>query len=262
MNSDETIRAIFVHLLTHHRQLVSLLPFYRVPLSEQTSITFEGDRNSTYLAKCVGKAFDKTLELSHGLPEWIVEMEGMCGRKYRYFINNLIRQISDPSYLEIGSWAGATACSAIYSNSLVATCVDNWSGFGGPKEKFFANLETAKGDGCEFRFIESDFRKIDWSELRLNANVYLFDGPHEERDQYDGISLVIPSLGENFILIVDDYNWIQVQNGTERAIKDCGLSVKFCIKILTTTNNSHPVVFQGTNSDWHNGCFIGVISKG
>lgn len=261
MNSDQTIKAIFVHLLNHHPELSSLIPSRKVPLSEQTSISFEGDRNATDLARSVGKAFDSALQLSHNLPEWIVEMEGMSGRKYRYFINNLINQISDARYLEIGSWAGSTACSAIYGNALTATCVDDWSLFGGPKDKFLANVENAKGVGCNFRFMESDFRKINWSEKALNANVYLFDGPHEEQDQYDGITLVVPSLSDEFILIVDDYNWINVQKGTSRAINDLDMSIKFSIKVLTTTNNSHPVVLQGPNSDWHNGYFIGVISK-
>jgi hypothetical protein len=38
-------------------------------------------------------------------------------------------------------------------------------------------------------------------------DVYFFDGPHHERDQYDGIATALPALERHFVLIVDDWNW-------------------------------------------------------
>jgi hypothetical protein len=261
MNYEQTIRSIFNHLVTQHPELTQNLPCPEVSLTEQTSIEIYGDYSGSDLARCVQLAFQRTLGLQHKLPEWIVKMDGMSGRKYRYFINNLIEILTAPKYLEVGSWAGSTACSAIYGNSLDVTCVDDWSDFGGPKDRFLENIAKTKGSGCNFRFIESDFRKIKWAQIEYAANVYLFDGPHAEQDQYDGIYMALPALQDNFVLIVDDYNWLPVQSGTVRALNDFGLRVNYGIKILTTTNHAHPTRNAGPNSDWHNGYFIGVVSK-
>ena len=54
-------------------------------------------------------------------------MDGLSGRKYRSLINSLINKVKNPSYLEIGSWLGSTACSAAFKNKLTITCIDNWS---------------------------------------------------------------------------------------------------------------------------------------
>ena len=232
----------------------------QLPLTEQTSIKFEGESSHEPLSVAIRGAVKSALSLRHNLPEWIIRMDGMSGKKYRYFINNLVGEIREPRYLEIGSWAGSTAASAIYGNSLSALCVDNWSQFGGPKDAFMANLEKAIGEACEFRFIEEDFRSVDYENLHFEANIYMFDGPHEETDQYDGIRLALPSLKDEFVLIVDDWNWVAVRNGTKRAISDCALSVQSCVEIRTTTNDSHPSI-NWQNSDWQNGYVIAHIKK-
>ena len=119
------------------------------------------------------------------LPNWILEMDGMSGRKYRHFINNIIDSLEDPRYLEIGCWKGSTSCSAIFGNEVKSYCIDNWSEFGGPKNVFCENVQKC-ADECndiEIIFEEADFRKINYTEIG-KYNVYLFDGPHEEEDQY------------------------------------------------------------------------------
>ena len=79
----------------------------------------------------------------------ILNMEGMSGKKYRIFINNLIENIADPRYLEIGVWLGSTLCSAIYDNNVKALAIDNWSEFDGA-ETFFANISRFKGPNPAF----------------------------------------------------------------------------------------------------------------
>lgn len=261
MSADQTLAEIAAHIVKKHPSLfANLAP--QLPITEQTSIKFwEGDNFShKSLGAAIRSAMTAALALQHELPEWIVRLDGMSGKKYRYFINKLVREIREPRYLEIGSWAGSTAASAIYGNSLSALCIDNWSQFGGPKKAFMENIEKARGGGCNFRFIEEDFRSIDYKNINFDANIYLFDGPHEEEDQYDGVRLALPALKQEFVLIVDDWNWIAVRNGTRRAISDFSLTVESCVEIRTTTNESHPCI-QRQNSDWHNGYFIAHIKK-
>ena len=82
----------------------------------------------------------------------------MSGQKYRTFINLFVHSSPNPRYLEVGSWAGSTAVSALYGNQVKAVCIDNWSQFGGPRDKFFANIAMALSPEIDFSFLEQDFR--------------------------------------------------------------------------------------------------------
>jgi hypothetical protein len=197
------------------------------------------------------------------LPEWILKMEGMSGKKYRHFINDLINSLDDARYLEVGCWKGSTSCAAIYKNSVIAYCIDNWSEFGGPKNIFCENIQKCvdEFDDIEIVFEEADFRKINYTEIG-KYNVYLFDGPHEEKDQYDGLMFAQSALDTEFIFICDDWNWKKVRNGTRNAIEKLNLEVLFSVDIRTTDDNSYPSEENTKqNSDWHNGYYISVLRK-
>jgi len=211
------------------------------------------------LVDCLEKAFYKALYGVSKIDPAVLEMDGMSGRKYRLLINNLIEAVPHARYLEIGTWAGSTLCSAINGNQVRATAIDNWSEFGGPKAQFLRNLERFKTPGADVTFIESDFRKIEYTSLG-RFNVYMFDGPHTSADQYDGISLPLPALENEFVLIVDDWNHTPAREGTLKALAALDLTVLHAIAIRTTMDGSHPPVARQA-SDWHNGYFLAVVSK-
>jgi hypothetical protein len=106
----------------------------------------------------------------------------------------------------------------------------------------------------EFDFIEQDFRAVDYNRIGP-FNIYFFDGPHAEKDQYDGVMIAQPALAGPFILIVDDRNWRRVRIGTFRALADARCRLQAAIEIRTARDPG----LDG--SDWHNGYFIGVINK-
>ncbi len=180
-------------------------------------------------------------------------LEGMSGKLYRFFINTLVKQLGDAAYLEVGSWAGSTLCSAIHDNKIRALAIDNWSQFGGPKDLFFKNLRAFTTSGVSVRVIEADFRSVDYKTIGL-FDIFLFDGPHGEKDQYDGLKLALDALGDEFVFIVDDWNWSQVRQGTAAAIRECDLDVLYAAEIRTTLDDSHPPKERAfRESDWHNG---------
>jgi hypothetical protein len=203
------------------------------------------------------------IKTESNIPDWIVDMNGMSGKRYRHFINNLISDIEDARYLEIGCWKGSTSCSAIYNNSVDAYCVDNWVEFGGPKNIFCDNVQKCV-DTCDdigITFFESDFRDVAYEEIG-KYNVYLFDGPHTQKDQYDGLSYAQPALDDEFIFICDDWNWKKVRDGTFDAIEKLNLNILYSIDIRTTNDDSYPPEENTMEkSDWHNGYYISVLSK-
>jgi hypothetical protein len=90
----------------------------------------------------------------------------------------------------------------------------------------------------------------------------IYDGAHEEEDQYDGALAVLKRLAGEGVLIVDDWNWRQVRRGTHRAIADLGATVDLAIEVRTTNDDSLvPSEGFGGGSDWHNGVFVAVISQ-
>jgi hypothetical protein len=190
-------------------------------------------------------------------------IEGMSGARYRHLVNALVGSLAPATYLEVGSWQGSTLCSAIHGNRVDAVAIDNWSQFGGPRDAFLANLARFRTPEAAVEVIEQDFRAVPYAALagrHRPFRIFLFDGPHEEADQHDGLIAALPALDQEFIFIVDDWNWWPVRAGTHRAIVQGGLQLLYGAEIRTTRDNSHPQHAFG-GSDWHNGYFLGVLRQ-
>jgi hypothetical protein len=222
------------------------------------------------------------------LPYDLEALPGMSGKKYRRFINRLVGRLPGPRYLEVGVHSGSTLCAAIHGNDVDAVGIDNFELrylvedpnrqmiisadiLGDPLKHLDRNLAQFQGR-ARVSIIQKDFREVDIMEFRP-FDVYLFDGPHEEKDQYDGLVMALPAMADKFVYIVDDWNWEQVRKGTLTAIQDCELDWLLGLEIFTQVINmetdqaileqaaySNKHFFQ--NSDWHNGYFIGVFTKG
>ena len=157
-------------------------------------------------------------------------MVGMSGGKYRHFINNLIRGLPNPSYLEVGCWTGSTLCSAISRNRVRATGIDNWSEFGGPKDQFLANVNRFKVPEAHVTFVECDFAS--WTSRALAPSMSI-SSTARTPIEYDGLMHAAPALTRQFILIIDDWNWEPVRRGSLAAIKALNLSLKYSLEIRT-----------------------------
>ena len=203
-------------------------------------------------------AFEAALRTHSTLPAEVRAIPGMSGQRYRTFINMLIATLPEPRYLEVGSWPGSTAAAAVCGNDVRAVCIDNWSQFEGSadakKAQFFGNIDKVNGAGA-VRLIEQDYRDVDYRTLG-KFNVYMFDGPHSEADQEQGIVIARPALHDRFVLIIDDWNWHCVRIGTKRGLAKARYVPEACIQVRTTHDESHPTV-ACERSDWHNGyCFV------
>ena len=221
------------------------------------------DNNGKYSNQILTSYYQANQDQTN-LPDWLMNIESMSGRKYKKFINKLILQIENARYLEIGTWTGSTACSAMYKNNIDGYFIDNWGQFnpqGNVKSLFFENTEkiTTQSPKAKFTFQENDFRKVDYSNIG-KYNVYFFDGPHEEQDQYDGVVYAQPALEDEFIFICDDWNWDQVRAGTAKGFSDLSIDIKYSLEIRTSLDGSTPELVYET-SDWHNGYFIASCKK-
>ena len=139
----------------------------------------------------------------------------------------------------MGSWHGSTACSVCYQNKVKLTCIDDWSqNFikgKDPEFEFKKNIKTILNTNSDLTFIKKDFRKVDYTDIGKH-NIYLYDGPHQLEDHFDGIKLIQPALEDEYILIVDDWNWNQVRRELYlQLINSLNTISKLEIRTTTTT---------------------------
>ncbi len=186
------------------------------------------------------------------LNQEILMLPGMSSPKVRYFLNNIC-SLPNGKYLEIGIWKGSTFISAVYNNNLLkAIAIDNRSLFAGPKEELENNLNKFLPP-TSYQFYEVDAFTFDLRNIQDKINIYFYDGNHYQRDQELAFTYYNEIFDDTFIAIVDDYNWQQVQNGTQKAFKELGYKILFQ-RFLPSSGN-------GDTQQWWNGLYVAVVSK-
>jgi len=183
----------------------------------------------------------------------ILLINGMSSNKVRHLLNNIC-SLPNSRYLEVGTWKGSTLISSLYKNNLKeAIAIDNWALFNGPKNIFLKNCAKFLPVNS-FEFHEGDCFKIDLSQIIKNPiNIYFYDGEHSFESQYLAFKYYNQYLDDNFIAIVDDYNWDRVKQGTQVAFKELNYKIVFEQYLPSKSNRDV--------SSWWNGIYIAVISK-
>jgi len=166
--------------------------------------------------------------------------------------------MSDVRYLEIGTWKGSSVSSFMCNNRCQVVCIDNWSEFGGPKEEFLVNFNKYKGVN-NATFIEKNCFDVDVGSL-IKFNVYMYDGNNTKESHYRALTHFYDCLDDIFIYIVDDWNWVDVRDGTFSDISRLDLKILFQHEIRLTQDNSH-TRHDIAQKSWWNGIFIAILSK-
>lgn len=183
----------------------------------------------------------------------ILEMEGMSGYKNRHFLNNILNR-EGARYLEIGTWKGSTHISALYQNNPeFSIAIDDFSQFDGPKQDFESNCQKFLGKSPNF--VNGDCFLINPLDYGIsNINVYFYDGEHSPNNQRRALEDFYPYMANEFIYIVDDWNWGTVQHGGNEGIRNTGVEVVYKQEIFTDNH-------AGDRNGWWNGWYIGVLKK-
>ena len=186
------------------------------------------------------------------ITDHIVQMSGMTGKKTRHLYNNIC-SIEDARYLEIGTWKGSSICSAMCDNCMTCLCVDNWSQYGGPKEEFLINFNRYKGEN-NATFLEKNCWDID-TEAIGKFNIYMYDGEHLDHAHFKALDYFLPSFDNEFIFIVDDWNWENVRKETLESIEHNSIEILWKKEIFTKSINRKEF------EDWHNGISVLLLKK-
>ena len=167
----------------------------------------------------------KSDECISNLTEDVISVEGMTGVKIKHLLNNL-GSISK-HYLEVGCWKGATSTAAIFKNNnlVSATLVDNFSEFdsdGIVQSILEKNISSFKNESTLVGLLKKDCFSVKGMD---NIDLYLYDGNHSYESQKKAITHFASYMAKKFILLVDDFLFPHVQQGTFDGIKESNLNV-------------------------------------
>lgn len=194
--------------------------------------------------------------ITNRLSKEALDVSGMSALKNRIFLSEIV---SAPGvrYMEIGVYHGSTFIAAMYKNNPeYAVAIDNFSLFTDwdNNEKVF--LENCKRLGIpEFDFSNSDCWNLDpkFKSKIKNINVYLYDGEHEFEDHRKALTYYYENLADEFIFIVDDWNYIPARNGTFAGFKENNIRVHH--------QWSLPAESNGDIENWWNGYYVSICEK-
>lgn len=210
--------------------------------------------NEEFVVECINKAKKGESKCDNK----VLALDGMSGTMTRHLYNNLcsFRHTNDKTtaYLEIGCFKGSSTISSLYQNDCVATVIDNWSEFGGPKDAFHTNMKHFLKD----KFSDDYIQVLNEDSFNLHTepkfkpyDIYLYDGNHQVQSQEKAITDFWKYLADPCLIIVDDWNWTCAKEGTNKGLE------KVNANVLKHWDISEPT---GGKGFW-NGCGLFLVSK-
>jgi hypothetical protein len=218
--------------------------------------------NIFHVMKSYYRAFLSKSKIDPNTPigKEILNYQGMSGTKTRHLYNNLL-EIENAKYLEIGTWYGSSSISAVYKNKVDALFIDNWSQFDGDRTIFQNAIEKYLTKDSQCQLLESDCWKVNLNKIPKNFNIYLYDGGHTEEDHYQALNYYYDNLDDVFIFLVDDWCWLDVRQGTWRAIREKKLKVRFIQETFLSQEELYNFPSHQGKETWWNGIGIFVLEK-
>ena len=172
------------------------------------------------------------------LSKTVLDIPGLTSPKVKNFINKLC-EMPEAKYLELGVFQGSIFASALEGNTIFATAVDNWSGNLPARpdvdigvvntDNHFAftnNVKDLIGKN-KVQVVNGDMWNLELKKLSYKHNILFYDGPHDEESHYKVLHKYLPVLDNQFVLVIDDWNWPNVSLPTKKAIKDLNLKVLY-----------------------------------
>jgi hypothetical protein len=198
----------------------------------------------------IQKCIDNSLKEKSKLNGNILSIDGMSSRFNRHLLNNIGAEFESFNYLEVGVHKGSTYISSLYENNIInAWGIDDWSQFGDQSVIF---LDNCRKFNVPTKFIGLNCFNIDSNAIR-NIDFYFYDGNHYAYETKRGLIHFYNSFSDEFLYVIDDYDWAEIQEGTREAINSCNFKIRYENYLKSGVMN---------NSDgWWNGLGIFILQK-
>ena len=188
-----------------------------------------------------------------------INIPGLTSIKVQALLNELAKNCN--SYLEVGSFLGATAAAALKNNKINAYFVDNWEQGLQPAE---ADILLPENNYSDFLLNIKNYvglnRVTVLNQSLLSVNVkeiepidlFFYDGPHNANEVAQAVRHYAEAFNEECILVFDDANWSDTKIGVDKGIDGLGFSVLYSKQVLNSIESK---------TDWWNGLYILVIRR-
>lgn len=184
---------------------------------------------------------------------------GLTSKLVQRFLNDVCSQ--KKTYLEIGSYLGATACAALNGNSIDAYFVDTWEediqAFRDDvilpknnKQTFIENVKKYKGENS-INIFHCDMYDVDLNSIKP-IEVFFYDGPHDFSNTSKAIQYFSKTFADECIIIIDDANFDGVVSGVKHGLNKIDFDVIYQKIILNDVESSE---------EWWNGLYIAVLRR-
>ena len=195
-----------------------------------------------------------------GIPTVYNDIPGLTSPRIQTLLNLLAKGIG--SYMEVGSYLGATAAAVLYNNPINAHFIDKWEEQIQPKrnditlpansrEEFQKNIAPFVGNS-NVNIIPGDMFEVNTIPYNQSIQMFFYDGPHDAKTTYNAITYYYSTFAHETIIVMDDANWDGVVDATIAALTDSGAQITYQKLMLNSEENSR---------EWWNGLFIAVIKK-
>lgn len=206
-------------------------------------------------ARRVFRKFDRNLEiLNTRLPGDARDMrdrlEDLCRipRMSTYAVGAIInagvaRMNPAHCFVNVGVWHGFTLLSGMMKNpDKRCIGVDNFSEFGGPREKFQGAFRHYKSEN--HFFYDMDYVEYFAKVHREPIGVYIYDGEHSYENQVKGLRIAEPFFADDCVILVDDTNLKAPRWALEEFLS--GSKSRYEILLdRRTYGNLHPTFWNG-----------------
>jgi predicted O-methyltransferase YrrM len=195
-----------------------------------------------------------------GIPKLKNEIPGLTSSRVRTLINSLAKGVG--SYLEVGSYLGATATAALANNMLSAYFVDKWQENIQPqredivtpdnsKKAFLKNIEKVSGNSL-VKVYDNDLFETPIHEFTNQIQMFFYDGPHDHDSTSQAVQYYWSCFQTECILVFDDANWEGVVSGANQGIES--MKGRMVYKKIILNSEENP-------NEWWNGLYVVVIRK-
>jgi hypothetical protein len=156
-------------------------------------------------------------------PSLVDDVPGLTSPRVQVLLNRCVGALPrDQAYLEIGCWHGASLIAALLGNpDATAVACDNFSQFtqGDPRARMRENLQRYADRIPALTFYDGDcFELPRQSLIRKPVGVYFYDGDHTAESHVRAFTEFQALLAAEVIVLVDDWNFDAVRQGTWRGI--------------------------------------------
>ena len=177
----------------------------------------------------------------------LLKIESMSTYAMGHLINQICKNLSSNQlYLNIGCWKGFSLIAGMIDTSCKVIGVDNFSQFGGPKNEFLKNFYKYKKENIH-QFFNEDY-KVFFENFKKNnkkIDFYFYDGEHSYKNQYENLEIADYFLNEGAIIMIDDINFPEVENGSKDFVNKYSSKYDIIKEVKTFNNHCHPSFWNG-----------------